>query len=57
MVNQGTGPLPDDLGPCIETLKTMAAYGKMHNVAVTMENRGRREPALERHAIGLLSAR
>ena len=39
MVNQGTGPLPEDLGPCIETLKAMAAYGKTKNVAVTMENR------------------
>jgi sugar phosphate isomerase/epimerase len=44
MVNQGTGPLPEDLGPCIETLKTMAAYGKSKNVAVTMENRGRATP-------------
>lgn len=44
MVNQGTGPLPEDLGPCIETLRTMAAYGKTKNVAITMENRGRATP-------------
>jgi len=44
MVNQGTGPLPEDLGPCIETLKTMGAYGKSKNVAVTLENRGRATP-------------
>src|SRR5215472_8143113 len=44
MVNQGTAPLPGDLGPCIETLKTMAAYGKTKKVVVTMENRGRATP-------------
>jgi sugar phosphate isomerase/epimerase len=44
MVNQGTGALPEDIGPCVETLKTMAAYGKTRNVVITMENRGRAAP-------------
>ena len=44
MLNQGSGPLTGDLGPCIETLKSMAAYGKSKNVAVTIENRGRSTP-------------
>jgi hypothetical protein len=44
MINQGTAPLPDDLGPSIEALKTLSAYGKAKNVAVIMENRGRTPP-------------
>jgi hypothetical protein len=44
MVNQGSGPLTGDLGPCIAALKAMAAYGKTKNVAITVENRGRATP-------------
>jgi hypothetical protein len=44
MLNQGSGPLTENLGPTIETLQSMAAYGKTKNVAVTIENRGRATP-------------
>jgi hypothetical protein len=40
MLNQGSGPLTENLEPAIETLKIMGAYGRTKNVAVTMENRG-----------------
>jgi len=43
MINQGM-LLPDDVGPIIEALKTLSAYGKPKNVAVIMENRGRTPP-------------
>jgi hypothetical protein len=43
MINQGM-MLPEDMGPIIEALKTLSAYGKSKNVAVIMENRGRTPP-------------
>jgi hypothetical protein len=43
MINQGP-MLPDDLGPVIESLQTLSAYGKSKKVAVIMENRGRTPP-------------
>ena len=44
MLNQGSGPLTENHGPTIETLKSMTAYGKTKNVAVTIQNRGRAMP-------------
>ena len=43
MINQGP-MLPEDLGPVIDALKTLSAYGKPKKVAVIMENRGRTPP-------------
>jgi hypothetical protein len=43
MVNQGTLD-PEVRQTAIATLKTIGEYGKSHNVAVTMENRGRSAP-------------
>jgi sugar phosphate isomerase/epimerase len=44
MGNQGSTPLTDNFDTCVETLKTMAAYGKTKNVAVTLENHGKATP-------------
>jgi hypothetical protein len=44
MINQGAGALTENVGPAIDALKTMAAYGKTKNVAITVENRGRATP-------------
>jgi len=39
MLNQGRN-FAENLGSFVETLKTLGAYGRTKNVAVTMENRG-----------------
>jgi len=43
MINQGN-LTPDHLGPAIDGLKTVVAYGKAKKVAVIMENRGTTTP-------------
>jgi len=43
MMHQGM-ELPADLGPAIESVKTLADYGRAKKVAVIMENRGKTPP-------------
>jgi hypothetical protein len=40
MPNQGPAYMTEDLTPCIEGLKALAAYGKSKNVLIILEPRG-----------------
>ncbi len=44
MINQGSKLEADKLGPAIEGLKTLVAYGKSKGIAILVENRGTTPP-------------
>jgi hypothetical protein len=46
MINQGTGLTPDNIGAPIAALKQCVAYARTKNVAVTIENRGEKDPSI-----------
>jgi len=46
MVNQGSNLSSEDVPVTVAALKTLVAYGKPRNVAITMENRGKTNPDL-----------
>ena len=54
MPNQGTPYMTEDLTPCIEGLKALAAYGKSKNVVIILEPRGGK--LTPEQMVGLLEA-